>query len=305
MPRDRDDDRYDDDGEDFDRPRARRRRDDFEDDEDDRPRARRRRDEYDDDRPPPKKGLSTGVILLIVGGVLAVLAIPCVAIVIGLTLPAVQKVREAASRLKASENMKRLSIAFHHNHDTTGRLHAPFHEDPLGGPPPGSPADRLSWRVSLLPYLEQDALLRRFKATEPWNSPANQPLANTVVPDYADIETPADPATRIRLFCDNGALFDTDRTRRVGLMGVSDGTSNTIAYVESTEKVTWTQFNDFRFEPSPTSPPPPLGKPGASVFLVVMADGSVRPVRKTVTPEVLRMAITRAGGEVLPPGWEQ
>jgi hypothetical protein len=188
-----------------------------------------------------------------------------------------------------------------HNLSGGGRMHAPFHEDPAAGfqpgPPPGDLTAKLSWRVSMLPHLQQNSLYARFDARQPWNGATNQPLANTVVREYADADTPADPTTRIRLFYDNGALFDADRNRRVGIGSVTDGTSNTIAYVESADKVGWTQFNDFRFDPTGT--PPPLGKPNASVFLAAMADGSVRAVRKTVSPQMLNYAIGRADGMVV------
>ncbi|MEO2091456.1 MAG: DUF1559 domain-containing protein [Gemmataceae bacterium] len=157
MPRDRDDDRYDD-------------------EDDDRPRRRRcHADDEDDDRggPPPKKGMSTGVILAIVFGAVAVVALPCIAILIGLLLPAVQKVREAADRQRATNDVKVLGIASHNYNDATGKLPMPF-VPPAGEPVgqvPTDLTDRLSWRVSLLPYLEQDNLYRRFKPDEPWNSP--------------------------------------------------------------------------------------------------------------------------------------
>ena len=283
MPRDRDD-RYEDD----DRPRRRSRRDDF--------------DDEDGDRPPPKKGMSTGVILAIVAGVLAVVALPCIAILIGLLLPAVQKVREAADRQRSTNDVKVLGIASHNFNDAQGQLPLPF--VPRTGEQPGAVpsdlTDRLSWRVSLLPYLEQDSLYRQFKKDEPWNSPANQPLAGTAVKAYADADAPTDPATRYRCFYDNGAAFDTRRPARIP-QSFPDGTANTILYVEGAEKVTWSRFGEYRFDPA--GPLPPLGHPKRDVFAAAMADGSVRWVKKTVSPQTLKAAVTANGGEVLGPDW--
>jgi hypothetical protein len=272
MPRERDDDRYDDD----DRPR----------------RSRRRYD--DDDGPPPKKGMTTGMIVLIVFGVMALVALPLVAILIGLLLPAVQKVREAASRQQASNNAKQIALALHNNHDQTGKLHGPF-ADPRPGGLTIPPSDRLSWRATLLPYLDQEGLYRRLKFEEPWNSANNSPISNAVVPQYSDpADGPPSVNTRVRLFYDNGALFDSEPSRRVSFAGITDGASNTIAYVESADTVPWARFNDFQFNPN--APLPPLGHPQRNTILVVLADGSVKSVSKSISPDVLKRCITRADG---------
>ncbi len=265
-------------------------RDDDRDDFDDRP--RRRRDDFDDRDRPPKKGMSTGVILAIVGGVLVVVAVPCVAILIGLMLPAVQKVREAASRQQSSNNMRQVALASHQHEMNYAHFPPPFVVPPPGASVP--PPDRLSWRVSVLPYVEQDNLFRQFKLDQPWNSPANAPLSNTVVKTYGDPLDPVAPTTRYRCFYDNGAAFSTDPTQKTVLGRIPDGAANVIFYVESADTVPWARFNDFMFDPA--GPLPSLGHPQRTAFLVAMGDGSVKFVNKSINPDVLKRCIHAADG---------
>src|SRR5947209_10227669 len=90
---------------------------------------------------------------------LVVIAI--IAILIGLLLPAVQKVREAAARMQCTNNLKQLGIAMHNYHDTYGNF--PFEDGPGGAAaltntPP-------SIYVQILPYMEQDNLQKQMIAS--------------------------------------------------------------------------------------------------------------------------------------------
>jgi prepilin-type N-terminal cleavage/methylation domain-containing protein/prepilin-type processing-associated H-X9-DG protein len=106
---------------------------------------------------------------------LVVLAI--IAILIGLLLPAVQKVREAANRIKCQSHLKQIALALHNHHDT----HEHF---PSGYTVKGT--DNLemggfSGYVRLLPFLEQDNLFRRWDLNGKWYEPPNYDLVSTEV----------------------------------------------------------------------------------------------------------------------------
>lgn len=130
---------------------------------------------------------------------LVVIAI--IAILIGLLLPAVQKIREAASRIKCSNNLKQLGIAIHGYHDGNEKLPMGLQSIPTGNRRDQMHAGpAITWNYYLLPFLEQDALHRQITyvgtgvtvpAYElPWNINTPQSPMAVVLPVYL---CPSDP----------------------------------------------------------------------------------------------------------------
>ena len=252
---------------------------------------------------PPVKRNGTELTLTvhmpsIAGGYLGVMGVGA-----GLMFPAVEKVREAASRAQGSNNLKQFGLAMHSYHDVHNYLPPTQWGTKVvdGKPPTGN----LSWRVAILPYVEQEALYRQFKHDEPWDSPHNKALIPQMPKIFECPRAPAPPGqTYYKVFTPAPkSQFKTllDRTEKRRFAEVTDGLSNTIMVVEGGEPVTWTKPDDIVFDPN--EPLPKLSLAGNDVIQVCLGDGSVRTIdlRKTSTP-ALRAIITANGGEVVADG---
>jgi prepilin-type N-terminal cleavage/methylation domain-containing protein/prepilin-type processing-associated H-X9-DG protein len=116
---------------------------------------------------------------------LVVIAI--IAVLVGLLLPAVQKVRGAASRAQCQNNMKQLGLALHHFHDLNGAFPASGWTS-VG---PGNPAGKhVGWRALTLPYIEQENLKRLYDFNNNWWDGGNPAAAATKVKTYLCPATP-------------------------------------------------------------------------------------------------------------------
>src|SRR5271166_372859 len=100
---------------------------------------------------------------------LVVIAI--IAMLIALLLPAVQAAREAARRAQCTNNLKQIALAMH-NYASANNCFPPAATYTRDGKP------LLSWRVLILPYLEQASLYNQFHLDEAWDSPNNKPLGD-------------------------------------------------------------------------------------------------------------------------------
>ena len=214
------------------------------------------------------------------------------ALAAGGLLPAVQKTRESAARAQSMNNMKQIALALHNYHDAHGTF------------PPAAICDKrgkklLSWRVAILPYIEQDNIYKQFKLDEAWDGPNNKKWSDVAIKTYIDPRAPGKATeTYYKVFVGNGALFDWVQGGK--FTGVTDGTSNTLMTIAGGDPVPWAKPDDIEFDPK--ADVPDLAKPFAGDLLFGMADGSVRGVNmnaKKLTQETLKALITRSGGEVI------
>lgn len=218
---------------------------------------------------------------------------------VGMLLPAVQKVREAAARSMDSNNLKQLALAMHNYHDANGKMPSSSWGTKFEN---GRQTGKLSWRVALLPYIEQGALYQQFKTDEPWDSENNKKLIPLMPKTFANPRAIAQPGmTYYKIFVGGGAAFDHQRDTKMPA-SFPDGTTNTILIAEGGEPVIWTKPDDFEFNPKEALPK--LALPGVNGINVAMADGSTRFVDLTrVSEKTLKQVIQADDGEPLGSNW--
>ncbi|MBN9119140.1 MAG: DUF1559 domain-containing protein [Planctomycetes bacterium] len=222
-------------------------------------------------------------VLTLVGGFAALTAAALV--------PAVQKVREGAARLQSSNNLKQIGLAIHNYESAYGHLPHDI-VDKTGKP-------LLSWRVQILPFIEQDNLYKQFKLDEPWDSANNKQWSQATIRVFVSPDAPLPPKPEYGLTCYRGvsgpgAAFESGK--KLKFTDFTDGLSNTVLVIETNELVPWAKPGDFPFDPK--KPLPKITPPGGrDVFQVLMGDGSVRALSTSIAEKTLKAAFTRNGGE--------
>ena len=204
----------------------------------------------------------------------------------------VDAVQRAAARAQRQNDLKQIGLAFHNHHDITLKL-----PDDIKGPD-GKPL--LSWRVAILPYIEQDNLYKEFKLDEPWDSGHNKKLLAKMPRIYAGPDEKLNAAGKTAYLGLNGrgTLFAADAPKWT-IATVADGTSNTVLAVvaDPAAAVEWTKPDDLPFDPK--DPLKGVVRPGAEGVDVLMLDGSTKRLSPRIAPATFTALATPAGGETI------
>ena len=196
-----------------------------------------------------------------------------------------------AKELQASQNnLKQIGIAFHSYNDAHNAL--PNNLVDKDGKP------TLSWRVQLLPYIEETALYKEFKLDEPWDSKTNKALIERMPKLFAPIRVKAEKGgTFYRSFNGPDTAFETGK-QVFFPRSFTDGTSNTILVVEAGEACIWTKPDDLPYDAK--KPLPKLGGLFDGDFHVVFADGVVKTGNgKKMNADEFRLLLTMSDGNVM------
>jgi len=191
--------------------------------------------------PPHRQRKSSGFLVALA----VILGFSCLGgpILIALLLPAVQAAREAARRSQCTNNLKQIGLALHNYHDTYKCFPPAVITDEEGNP-------RYSWRVAILPYIEQQALFDYYDPNVPWDDPVNQTAGMTSISAYRC------PSDGISVPYETNYVMITGLGTVGGLPNestafreITDGTSNTIAVVEIVNSgIGWSEPRDLTIE---------------------------------------------------------
>lgn len=206
--------------------------------------------------------------------------VPTIGVLTGLLLPAVQAAREAARRMQSSNNMKQLMLSIHNYESAFKRI-------------PSRESKGLSWRVAILPYIEQGALYQQFHLDEPWDSDHNIKLLDKMPATFKHPSYVGPEGHTVYL-----APYYEDTVWSLAkpkFANVTDGLSNTIALFETdnSHAVPWTKPDDLDLHELELSEC--FRENGSNIG---MFDGSVRFISRTIDLALLKALVTSAGGEV-------
>jgi prepilin-type N-terminal cleavage/methylation domain-containing protein len=264
---------------------------------------------------------------------LVVIAI--IAILIGLLVPAVQKVREAAARTQCSNNLRQLGLGTHNMNDTYKSLpNAQWANFPANAQTANGGGLWGTYFFFLLPFIEQQNLYNlTVSNNDIWGTPATQ-----VIKTYL---CPSDPTTSSSGIPQGGWAGAGNYGANYIIFGgwgsplpaiprtFTDGTSNTIMFAEKygecgpSSATVWSFWDDWgggntpvfmrdcvgpacKFQIQPTLPncvPQVAQTPHTGGMLVTLGDASVRVLNNGMSGTTFYYACTPQGGETLPSDW--
>lgn len=213
-----------------------------------------------------------------------------------LLLPTLGTARDSPRWAFCQNNMRNIALALQQYEILNGTLPPAYIADESGKP-------MHSWRVLLLPYLEQQQIYRQYRFDEPWDSPNNSQLHGHIVKLF---KCPSDNRTTN----DTSYVFVTGSqtiwpgATATKLADIKDGPGSTIFLVEvHNSGIHWMEPRDLDFAQMPMAINPTKGLGISSVHLpegfanVVFADGKPQRIPNTASAKAIRAALTISGGE--------
>ena len=249
---------------------------------------------------PRQKSSSKGPTLVIVLVAVLGVMVVCGGILAALLIPNVEMAREAARRTACKNNMKQIGLAILNYHEAHGEFPPAYSTDADGNP-------LHSWRVLILPYMEQQWLHDAIDLEKPWDSPENQDYANMMPAEYAcpsSTDAVGMGNTNYVMIVGPNTISDGPTGRKLG--EIQDGISRTLMLVEVTgQGINWMEPRDLdaqtiSFEVNDgTAQGISSDHPG--VANAAMCDGSVHRISSGTDPEQIKAMSTINGGEAVAP----
>jgi hypothetical protein len=198
-----------------------------------------------------------------------------------------------AQRAQSINNMKQIGLAMHNYYDANKHFPAAAIYSKDGKP-------LLSWRVAILPMLDQSKLYDQFHLDEPWNSEHNKKLIDKMPDVYrsprSKLKTPG--MTNYEVPVGPGTMFDRPEGKRI--KDITHGTAHTIMAVEvdDAHAVAWTKPEDLPYNPK--EPAKGLGGLFEGCFVALYCDGHIEVIKLPCSDETLRAAFSAGAGDLAP-----
>jgi hypothetical protein len=206
-----------------------------------------------------------------------------------LVTAAAAAVRGTIYRRAHTDSFKQILLAMH-NHHNAYKVFPPRDEvrDESG-------KSGLSWRVHILPYLDEEELYREFDLDEPWDGPHNKNLIEKMPDVYGSHWWGLAPG-HTTFLAPAGEDTILGGPKATAFRDVIDGTSNTVMLVEVKPglAVPWTAPQDYAFDPAAPGRGLQVGSDGR--FLAAWADGSAQALRGNLEPELLLRLFRKSDG---------
>jgi hypothetical protein len=209
-----------------------------------------------------------------------------------LVTPMIDDARNQARRTQEMNYVRQVLLAMHNYAAVHGKFPPAVIRNPGQQP--------YSWRVALLPYLEQQNLYDQYKFDEPWDSPANLKIAEVAVPFYCSEDGNSNAST-IYLVTGKNTAFEPDG-RGVGFAQIRDGMSNTAMLVQTKRDIPWSKPEDI--ELPATDEIPQFGGVVEGGYIVGMFDGSTWFVDAPMNDATVRAMFSPSGGEAIQLPWQ-
>lgn len=218
--------------------------------------------------------------------------------------------RDVYRQARCVNNLKQITLGLHNYHDAHGCFPPAYIADTKGKP-------MHSWRVLILPYMEQEALYDRYDFSEPWDGPNNRKLTGAKPYAYvcpsSDSNSPSgSPMTNYVAVIGQGAMWKKDRAVKVS--EIPDGTSYTIMLAEiANSDINWMEPRDLSFEEALRGINPKSGLGISSQHVsnngyfyhdtplanVAFADATAHALPEGLSVEKLEGLLTVDGGETV------
>jgi len=238
------------------------------------------------------RGRTVATSLIVLSAVVLVVIVGAVVML----WPTASQPLEAARRAQCSDNLRRIALAMrNYEANNNGSFPPAYLPDKLGNP-------MHSWRVLLLPYLEQQDLYDRYRFDEPWDSANNRKITDLAIGFY---QCPSQPVgngsdTNYVMIVGPHTISKGEESRKI--IEITDGLANTIMIVEVADsRIPWAEPYDLQFNQLSFKINGVKGKEISSYHPqganAAFCDGSVRLLKNGTNPQLVKAMATIDGGE--------